>query len=94
MKEKIQLAVFGSDEDHCSEKQAQVAEEVGREIAKSGATLLTGGLKGVMYYVSKGAKENNGSSNATPTIEKLIVNFIALLFSIYLFGYLIIDQNS
>ncbi len=60
MKERLQIAVFGSDEDHCSEKQAIVAEEVGKEIAKSRATLLTGGLNGVMYYVSKGAKENNG----------------------------------
>ncbi len=61
MKEKLQIAVFGSDEDHCSENQANIAEEVGREIAKSGVTLLTGGLKGVMYYTSKGAKEENGN---------------------------------
>src|SRR3989344_3825700 len=60
MKDKLQIAVFGSGEDHCSEKQAHIAEEVGKEIAKSGAILLTGGLKGVMYCASKGARVSNG----------------------------------
>lgn len=38
----------------------KMAEAVGREIAKRGAVLLTGGTNGVMEAVSKGAKEEQG----------------------------------
>lgn len=38
----------------------KLAEEVGKEIAKSGAVLLTGGRNGVMEAASKGAKSANG----------------------------------
>jgi len=37
-----------------------LAEEVGREIAKKGAVLLSGGGSGVMEAASKGAKEAGG----------------------------------
>lgn len=37
-----------------------LAEEVGSAIAKSGATLLTGGLGGVMEAASRGAKQAGG----------------------------------
>lgn len=37
-----------------------LAEEVGREIAKKGAVLLSGGGSGVMEAASKGAKEEGG----------------------------------
>lgn len=37
-----------------------LAEEIGSEIAKRGAVLLTGGGSGVMEAVSRGAKQANG----------------------------------
>lgn len=38
----------------------RAAEEVGREIAKRGGVVISGGLSGVMEAVSKGAKEAGG----------------------------------
>jgi len=49
--------VIGSDNDHCSEKAYHTAYQIGLEVAKRGALLLTGGLGGVMEAASKGAKE-------------------------------------
>ncbi len=60
MKNKLKLAVFGADEDHSSEDRCSLAFKVGQEIAKSGAILYTGGGKGIMEAVSKGAKSKNG----------------------------------
>ncbi len=37
-----------------------MAEEVGREIAKRGGVVISGGLSGVMEAVSKGAKQAGG----------------------------------
>jgi uncharacterized protein (TIGR00725 family) len=44
----------------CSDNSYAVAERVGTLIAQKGATLFTGGLKGVMEAASKGAKEAGG----------------------------------
>jgi uncharacterized protein (TIGR00725 family) len=44
----------------CSKKICNTAEEVGKYIAKSGATLVCGGLGGVMEGAAKGARENGG----------------------------------
>jgi hypothetical protein len=52
--------VAGSSEEHCTEKALRLAYEVGREIAKHGAVLITGGLGGVMEASSRGAKEEGG----------------------------------
>ncbi|MHB2021734.1 MAG: TIGR00725 family protein [Mycobacteriales bacterium] len=41
-------------------RTAGCAREIGREIAKSGAVLLTGGLGGVMAEASRGASEAGG----------------------------------
>jgi len=60
MKRKLHIVVVGSDKDHCSEKAKEIAYEVGKEIAKAGAIILTGGQFGVMEAASKGAQENNG----------------------------------
>ena len=57
---KLQIAVFGSDSDHCSEKAKKIAKEVGKEIARAGAILLTGGGEGVMKSASEGAHKENG----------------------------------
>jgi len=43
-----------------SPKIAQLAEEVGREIARRGAALVCGGLGGVMEAACKGASEEGG----------------------------------
>lgn len=48
------VAVIGSSE--ADAEQAQVAEEVGAELGRRGAVVVTGGLGGVMAAASKGAR--------------------------------------
>jgi uncharacterized protein (TIGR00725 family) len=52
------IAVIGAG--RCSEEVARVAESVGRELARSGATLVCGGLGGVMEAACRGAKSEGG----------------------------------
>ena len=52
------IAVIGAG--RCSEEVAQVAESVGRELARRGATLVCGGLGGVMEAACQGAKSEGG----------------------------------
>jgi uncharacterized protein (TIGR00725 family) len=48
-----------------------LAEEVGREIARRGGIVISGGLSGVMEAVSKGAKQEGGLTVALlPGFEK------------------------
>jgi len=54
----MQIGVIGSGE--CSLKTKKLAEEVGKEIARRGATLICGGLGGVMEAAAKGAKMAGG----------------------------------
>jgi uncharacterized protein (TIGR00725 family) len=61
MKNKLQIAVFGSDVDHCTSKSLEIARKVGEHVAKSGAVLLSGGGAGVMEASSQGAYENGGT---------------------------------
>lgn len=44
----------------CSEKVMNLAEEVGREIAKRKGALICGGLTGVMEGAARGAKKEGG----------------------------------
>jgi uncharacterized protein (TIGR00725 family) len=44
----------------CSEKVMELAEEVGREIAKRKGVLICGGLTGVMEGAARGAKKEGG----------------------------------
>lgn len=44
----------------CSPELAELAAEVGREIARKGAILVCGGLEGVMSAAASGAKELGG----------------------------------
>jgi len=77
----MQIGVIGSGE--CSLKMKKLAEEVGREIARRGATLVCGGLGGVMEAAAKGAKEAGGltvgilpgfhSGEANPYIDVVVV---------------------
>ena len=44
----------------CSKKEADLAEEVGRELARCGATLICGGLGGVMEAACRGSQLAGG----------------------------------
>lgn len=57
---KLFISVVG--ESKASPEIAKLAEEVGAEIAKVGAVLVCGALKGVMEYACKGAKSCNGTT--------------------------------
>lgn len=67
----------------CSEEEARLAEEVGRELAKRGATLICGGLEGVMEAACRGAASQGGMTigilpgnsrkNANPYVQIPIV---------------------
>ena len=60
MKKFIPISVIGASK--CDEETNRLAEAVGRELAKRGATVVCGGLTGVMNAVCKGAKEAGGST--------------------------------
>ena len=57
---KLQILVIGSNADHCTTQASEIAYEVGREIARHDAILVTGGLGGVMEAAGKGAHEGGG----------------------------------
>ncbi len=57
-KRKKTVAVIGGSEP--SPEEARLAEEVGRELAKQGATLVCGGLGGVMEAACRGASSKGG----------------------------------
>ena len=52
------IAVIGGSEP--STKEARMAEEVGRELARQGAILVCGGLGGIMEAACKGASSQGG----------------------------------
>ncbi len=52
------VAVIGGQ--FCSELEARVAYELGRQLADRGAVIICGGLGGVMEAACKGAKEAGG----------------------------------
>ena len=54
----LNISVIGGSE--VSSEICEVAMEVGRLLAKAGATVFCGGLSGVMECVSKGVREENG----------------------------------
>ncbi len=55
---KIFIAVIGGSD--CSSQEAELAEEVGGEIARHGAVLVCGGLGGVMEAACRGASHEGG----------------------------------
>ena len=57
---KIVIGVIGGH--RCSAKVEQIAYKIGKNIAKMEASLVSGGLSGVMKAVSKGAKEAGGTT--------------------------------
>jgi len=60
MKRKAQILVIGYNSDSCTRKAYDIACQVGKEIAKRGAILVTGGLGGVMEAACKGASDAGG----------------------------------
>jgi uncharacterized protein (TIGR00725 family) len=58
-KKKI-VAVIGGGQ--CSKEEAKLAEEVGRELARRGVTLICGGLGGVMEAACRGASSEGGTT--------------------------------
>ena len=58
MNNKRSIAVIGGGQP--SPQEAQLAEEVGRELARQGVILVCGGLGGVMESACKGAQSEGG----------------------------------
>ena len=54
------IAVIGGGQP--TAKEAHLAEEVGRELARQGAVLVCGGLGGVMEAACRGASDNGGTT--------------------------------
>src|SRR5262249_14593132 len=54
-----QISVFGAGVP--TPRERELASEVGRLLAEAGATLVTGGLGGVMEAASRGAREAGGT---------------------------------
>jgi len=54
------IAVIGGGQ--CSKEEAQLAEEVGRGLARKGAILVCGGLGGIMKAACKGASSEGGTT--------------------------------
>ncbi len=71
MEYKYKIGVSGAEMiDHCSSDAAERAKEVGREIAKHNAALLTGACWGIPYEAALGAQEAGGLSlGVSPAIS-------------------------
>jgi uncharacterized protein (TIGR00725 family) len=57
---KLFIAVVGGGK--CTPAEAEIAENVGRELAKRGAILICGGLGGIMEAACKGASSEGGTT--------------------------------
>jgi len=55
---KPRVAVIGGGD--CTDDQADLAREVGAELARQGCIVITGGLGGIMAAASAGAKSQGG----------------------------------
>jgi len=58
LKDKVIVAVIGGGQ--CSAEEVEMAEAVGRELARRGAVVICGGLGGVMEAVCRGAANEGG----------------------------------
>ena len=59
MSRQAVISVIGAG-NNASTEAVEMAEEVGRELAKRGAVVVCGGLNGVMEAVCRGAKSEGG----------------------------------
>ncbi|MEZ5358987.1 MAG: TIGR00725 family protein [Candidatus Zixiibacteriota bacterium] len=70
---KILIGVIGAGK--CAKKLREQAYQVGAEIAKAGAVVVCGGMKGVMEAACQGAKDHDGLTiGIIPTSEKSDAN--------------------
>ena len=66
---RIQISVIGGGQ--CSARIAELAEQVGAEIGRRGATLVCGGLGGVMEAAARGARQAGGMTiGVLPTYDR------------------------
>jgi len=60
---KYKICVSGAAETgHCGENALELAKELGREVVRQGAVLVTGATTGIPYWAAIGAKEEGGIS--------------------------------
>ena len=60
---QIKLSVSGAAETgHCGPNALEIAKELGREIARQGAVIVTGATTGFPLWAAMGAKEAGGTS--------------------------------
>lgn len=60
---KVKICVSGAaDTSHCGPESLDLALELGREIARQGAVIVTGATTGFPFWAAKGAKEVGGYS--------------------------------
>jgi uncharacterized protein (TIGR00725 family) len=60
---QIKICISGAaDTGHCGIGALDLAKELGREIARQGAVLVTGATTGFPFWVAMGAKEEGGIS--------------------------------
>jgi uncharacterized protein (TIGR00725 family) len=60
MKKLISICGSDSSDDNLSDYALNIAEDLGKKIAKKGAVVVCGGHGGVMEAVCRGAKKENG----------------------------------
>lgn len=60
MTRKPQILIIGNNENGFTPELEKTSYETGKEVARSGAILITGGLGGVMKAASHGAHDANG----------------------------------
>jgi uncharacterized protein (TIGR00725 family) len=59
---KIKICVSGAAETkHCGANASEKAKQLGREIVRQGAILITGATTGFPFWVTMGAKEKRGT---------------------------------
>lgn len=62
-KDRLTISVSGAAEiAHCGPSIIPIAKEIGREIARQGAQIMTGATSGFPMYAAEGAKEAGGVS--------------------------------
>lgn len=69
---KHKICVSGAAEtNHCGEGALEASKELGREIIRQGAVLVTGATTGIPYWAAIGAKEEGGISiGVSPAISE------------------------
>jgi uncharacterized protein (TIGR00725 family) len=73
IRDRVHVAVSGGGE--ADEAACRLAEEVGRELARRGAVVVTGGLGGAMAAACRGAKAEGGTTlGILPTGDRSYAN--------------------